>query len=165
MSERTIKTNVKFYKGLDNIADRTYGFVTKVNGSWKGCRETEKKKKIVFVDAAIEDDIIPNALYKCLLVPMRGEKGFVAKTASLIQFSCTITTICRRNTFRVTAKFGNKIIIYDPSSHERRKRNIKYIADILRNRIDLENSLKVAEDFIDNACMVKRLYDQFIRNV
>ncbi len=40
-----IKTNIKFYKGLDNVADRLYGFVAKSNGSWRGCRETESKKK------------------------------------------------------------------------------------------------------------------------
>lgn len=44
MAQR-IKTNIKFYKGLENVADRLYGFVTKTNGSWKGCRETESKKK------------------------------------------------------------------------------------------------------------------------
>ncbi len=47
MAQR-IKTNIKFYKGLDNVADKLYGFVAKSNGSWRGCRETESKKKIVF---------------------------------------------------------------------------------------------------------------------
>lgn len=62
MAQR-IKTNIKFYKGLENVAYRLYGFVTKTNGSWKGCRETESKKKIVFVDPSIAKDIIPNMLY------------------------------------------------------------------------------------------------------
>lgn len=46
MAQR-IKTNIKFYKGLENVADQLYGFVTKTNGSWKGCRETESKKNRV----------------------------------------------------------------------------------------------------------------------
>ncbi len=71
MAQR-IKTNIKFYKGLDNVADKLYGFVAKSNGSWRGCRETESKKKIVFVDTAIAKDIIPNTLYSCSLVPMRN---------------------------------------------------------------------------------------------
>lgn len=74
MAQR-IKTNIKFYKGLENVADRLYGFVTKTNGSWKGCRETESKKKIVFVDPSIAKDIIPNMLYSCTLMPMRSETG------------------------------------------------------------------------------------------
>lgn len=32
MAQR-IKTNIKFYKGLDNVADKLYGFVAKSNGS------------------------------------------------------------------------------------------------------------------------------------
>ena len=43
-----IKTNIKFYKGLDNVEDRLYGFVTKSNGSWRGCRDTKKKKEDSF---------------------------------------------------------------------------------------------------------------------
>ncbi len=159
MAQR-IKTNIKFYKGLDNVADKLYGFVAKSNGSWRGCRETESKKKIVFVDTAIAKDIIPNMLYSCSLLPMRNEGGFIAKSATLIKFPGTITTICRNSTFRIKITFGNKEYIYDPSSKEKRKSDIKAIADILRNRHDLENAMSVAEDFVDNACIIKRLYEQ-----
>lgn len=159
MAQR-IKTNIKFYKGLDNVADKLYGFVAKSNGSWRGCRETESKKKIVFVDTAISKDIIPNTLYCCSLVPMRNEGGFIAKSAAIVKFPGTIATICRNNVFLVRITFGNKEYIYDPSSKEKRKNDIKSIADILRSRNDLENAMSVAEDFIDNACIVKRLYEQ-----
>ena len=50
MAQR-IKTNIKFNKGLNGVESRIYGLVTKQNGSWRGCRETDDcKKKIVFVD-------------------------------------------------------------------------------------------------------------------
>ncbi len=160
-----IKTNNKFYKGLDNVADRLYGFVAKSNGSWRGCRETESKKKIVFVDTAISKDIIPNTLYRCSLVPMRNEGGFIAESATIVRFPGTITTICHKNVFLVRITFGNKEYIYDPSSKKRRKNDIKAIAEILRSRNDLENAMSVAEDFIDNACIVKRLYEQSRSNV
>lgn len=156
-----IKTNIKFYKGLDNIADRIYGFVTKKDGSWRGCRiEDDIKKKIVFVDAAIAKDILPNILYSCSLIPMRNDKGFIAKSASVIKFEATIRTTCRNNVFVVTVKFGNKLYIYDPSSKEGRKRDIKKIADTLRNRIDLVDAFNVAEEFVNAACMVKHMYNQ-----
>lgn len=160
-----IKTNIKFYKGLNDMEDKLYGFVTKSNGSWRGCRSDVEKKKIVFVDSEIADDIAPNVLYSCSLIPMLNDKGFVAKSASVVKFTGTITTISRKNVFIVTVKFGNKVIIYDPSSKERRKRDIKAIAEILRNRIDLKNAYDVAEDFISSACVVKRLYQQFKENV
>lgn len=160
-----IKTNIKFYKGLNNVQDRLYGFVTKSNGSWRGCREDIVKKKIVFIDPTIAEEIIPNVLYSCTLIPMRNEEGFIVKSASIIKFKGMISTTCRKNVFLVTVKFGNKVIIYDPSSKERRKREIKSIADNLRSRVDLENAHGVAEDFINSACIVKRLYEQSRNNV
>ena len=155
-----IKTNIKFYKGLDNVKDRVYGFVTKCNGSWRGCRETESKKKIVFVDAAIAASIIPNMLYHCSLTPMRERDGFIAMSATPIQFPATIMVTCNKHAHIVKVMFGNKTIIYEPGSKEKRKRDISAIAEKLRNRIDLKDAQSVASDFVDNACMVKRLYEQ-----
>ena len=119
----------------------------------------------MFVDTAIAKDIIPNTLYSCSLVPMRNEGGFIAKSATIIKFPGTVATVCRKNVFLVRITFGNKEYIYDPSSKEKRKNDIKSIADILRSRHDLENAISVAEDFIDNACIVKRLYEQSQSNV
>lgn len=156
-----IKTNIKFYKGLDGIAERIYGFVTKTEGSWRGCRkEDDSKKKIVFVDTAIADDILPNILYSCTLVPMHNDNGFVAKTATVVKFEATIRTTCRKDIFVVTVKFGNKLYIYDPSSKESRKRDIKKIADTLRSRVDLVDAFGIAEEFVNAACMVKHMYNQ-----
>lgn len=104
-------------------------------------------------------------LYSCSLVPMRGEGGFIAKSATLVRFKAAISTVCRKNIFIVRVTFGNKEIIYDPSSKETRKSDIKAIADLLRSRNDLESAISIAEDFIDNACMIKRLYDQSRHNV
>lgn len=159
MAQR-IKTNIKFHKGLDKAADKIYGFVTKSNKSWRGCNVTDEKKKIVFVDSAIEPNIIPNMLYKCSLVPMHNDQGFIAKSATLIQFPGTISTVCRKNVFVVSVKFGNKVFIYDPASKDRRKRDIKSIADALRVRMDLLDAQTVTKDFVNNACMIKRLYEQ-----
>lgn len=160
MTHQRIKTNIKFYQGLDKVENRMYGFVTKVNGCWRGCRDTEAKKKIVFIDSKIINTIVPNMLYSCSLVPMRNDGGFIAKTATPIRFKATITTSCRGKSHQVKVRFGNKMLIYDPTSSEKRKRDIKAIADDLRTRLDLENGQMVAEDFINNACIVKRLYEQ-----
>lgn len=160
MSQR-IKTNIKFSKGLGGVESRLYGLVTKTNGSWRGCRETDEcKKKIVFVDPSIANDIIPNALYSCSLVPMKKEEGFIAKTAQLIKFKAVIETKINRSVCRVSVKFGNKQIVYDPNSKEKRYRDIKAIAEGLRKRIDIIDAHQVAEDFLDSACIVKRLYEQ-----
>ena len=54
-----------------------------------------------------------------------------------------------------SVKFGNKVFIYDPASKDRRKRDIKSIADALRVRMDLLDAQTVTEDFVNNACMIK----------
>lgn len=104
-----IKTNIKFYKGLNDKEDKLYGFVTKSNGSWRGCRNDVEKKKIVFVDSEISDGIVPNVLYSCSLIPMLNDKGFVAKSASVVKFTGTITAISRKDIFLVTVKFETKL--------------------------------------------------------
>lgn len=155
-----IVTNIKFYKGLDNVADKLYGFVTKVDGSWRGCRDTEKTKKIVFVDSAVAGNILPNVLYSCSLIPMTSGNGFIAKSATVVKFAAKIITTTKNDVFMIKVVFGNKTIVYDPSSHETRRNSIQLIADMLRSRLDLKNAPEVAEDFITSASAVKRLYLQ-----
>lgn len=154
-----IKTNIKFSKGLNNIESQFYGFVTKQNGSWRGCRADDGcKKKIVIVDEEAAKDMLPNTLYRCSLIPMRNENGFIAKTATAIRFKVTIHSVSRGSKFYVLVCFGNKEIIYDPASKDKRKNNIQTIANGLRKRVDLENPNATAEDFIDAACLIQRLY-------
>lgn len=155
-----IKTNIKFKKGLDGIDGRVYGFVTKTKGSWRGCHEDADKKKIVFVDQAIAKNIVPDALYSCSLVPMHNDQGFIAKSAVLLKFEAMMKTICRKDVFMVSVKFGNKLYIYDPSSDNPRKKDIQGIAEILRIRIDLKDAFDVANEFVNAACMVRHMYEQ-----
>lgn len=156
-----IKTNIKFCKGLDNVSDKLCGFVTKTNGSWRGCRqECAVKKKIVLVDSALAHDIIPNRLYLCTLIPMRGEGGFIAVSAELVKFHASILARYRQGEYSVTVKFGHKVVTYDPAGSDKGKRDIQHIARCLRSRVDLQNALAVAEDFISAAVMVRRRYKQ-----
>lgn len=123
------------------------------------------KKKIVFPDSSLETLIVPNMLYRCSLVPMKNGNGFIALSAKPVRFKATIVTSCNKRGFKVEVKFGNKVIEYDPKSPERKRNDIAYISDNLRKRLDLENAPMVAEDFINNACIVLRLYEQSLRNV
>lgn len=160
-----IKTNIKFYKGLDGISEKVYGFVTKVGSSWLGCRQNVEKKKIVFVDPMLEAKIVPNRLYKCSLEPMRDGGGFIAKSATLVKFKATIASVCKHGTYKVYVKFGNKQIVYAPSSEDKHKSDIRRISNLLQERIDLHSPEKVIEEFVDSACMVKMLYQNYLKNV
>lgn len=160
MLKNYVKTNIKFNKGLDGMEEKVYGFVTKCNGSWRGCYEDAEKKKLVLVDPRVAPTITPRFLYECVLVPMKSDTGFIAISASLIKFKPIIKTTYKGGKFSVTVSFGNRKMVYDPSSKEENKKDISKIADRIRMRMDVENPQQLAEDFIDAACMVKRLYEQ-----
>lgn len=152
-----IKTNIKFKQ---NERGAFYGFVTKnENGSWRGCKEDSNvKKKIVFVDKHEESGIIPNALYQVTLIPMTSDNGFIAINARLVQFVAKINTEVEEHTYRVTVQFGQKTIVYDPTSKDAKKNNIQTIANLLRNRVDLKSKDAVAEEFLDSACLLLSIY-------
>lgn len=152
-----IKTNIKFKQ---NERGAFYGFVTKnERGSWRGCNEnSDARKKIVFVDEHEETDIITGALYQVTLIPMASGKGFIALNAKLVQFDAKINTEVEEHTYRVTVQFGQKTIVYDPTSKNTKKNNIQTIANLLRSRIDLKSKDAVAEEFLDSACLLLSIY-------
>lgn len=154
-----IKTIIKFKRGTEGINNgKIFGFVTKKDGHWMGCRETECKKKIVFADPSISKDIQENMPYNATLIPMHSEQGFIATAATQVKFDAKIITRMSNGVFKVLVKFGIKTITYDPSSSSEKYNNINGIADHIRHRTDLKDPIQTAEDFIDCACLVKNLY-------
>lgn len=160
-----IKTIIKFNKKDDAHDDKLYGFVTKINGSWRGCRDTEKKKKVVLLDAWLIDKIVPNVPYKCTLSPMKYGKGFVAIFAKPLKFDEKISVIGRPGRNVVLVRWGCKTLTYNPASDKEYERDIQKIANNLRKRHDLNDPARAAEEFINEALLVKRLYDQYKEDV
>lgn len=157
---KTIITNIKFYKGVSNVENKIYGFVTKHEGHWRGCRVDTEKKKVVLVDPQFEKDIVPNVLYRCSLIPMKSGGGFIAIEATPCKAKAHLEITQNAGRPKLIVSFGYKRMIYDPSSPNPKKNNISAIADDLRNRHDLEDAHIVAQDFIDNACIVRRIWKQ-----
>lgn len=152
-----IKTNIKFKQ---NERGAFYGFVTKnKKGSWRGCNENcDVKKQIVFVDEHEASNIIAGALYQVTLIPMTSKNGFIALNAKLVLFEAKINTEVEDNIFRVTVQFGQKVIIYDPTSEDSKKNNIQAIVNLLKSRVDLKSKDAVAEEFLDSACLLLSIY-------
>lgn len=160
MTKQVIKTNIKFQENERGVFQ---GFVTKnEHGSWRGCREdAEVSKKIVLLDPRqVQITIRENALYQCTLIPMRSDCGFIVIQAAPVLFQAKTETIVRKGVYKVKVKFGNKIIIYDPTSKCEKRNNIQGIVDYLRKREDLKYANAVAEEFLDCACMLKSIYDK-----
>jgi predicted ATPase with chaperone activity len=153
---QVIRTNIKFKK---NDKGHLYGFVSKTqDGSWRGVREeSTDKKKIVFIDDMAERNMQPNVLYHCLLVPMNEKNGFIVMNAKAVKFPAKITTFTNKE-YRVEVQFGNKTIVYDPSSTLLIKNNMQNIANMLRKRYDLVCPMLTADEFLDAATIVNVLY-------
>lgn len=154
-----IKTNIKYSKSPEG---KLYGFVMKSkDGSWRGVREDCKdKKKIVLVDPMAEKDIKPNLLYHSALVPMKSDNGFICLNADLVKFTAKIKSfnIPEHQYFRVEVRFGQKTIKYDPSSKNKKINDMQAIADMLRKREDLLDSMEVADRFLDAATVALTCY-------
>lgn len=160
MANQVIKTNIKFEKDKPGIFR---GFVTKnKSGSWRGCRcDTDSPKKIVLLNTNdISTTIKENMLYKCGLIPMKSDQGFIAISAKLVQFEAKTETIVCDDVYKVIVRFGHKEIIYDPTSKSSKQNNIQNIASLLRNREDLKSANAVAEEFLDCACLLQSIYNR-----
>lgn len=159
---QNIKTIIKYQKGTEGINNgNLFGFVTKENGHWRGCRDTDTcKKKIVLVSPAISDSIQEGIPYSASIVPMRSDNGFVTISATPIKYKARVVTQVRKGEYVVYVKFGMKTFTYDPTSKSEKYTDIGKIADCIRHRMDLHDAQQVAEDFIDSACIVKDLYNR-----
>lgn len=154
-----IKTNLKFKR---NERGQIQGFVhKKESGSWVGCREEYPvKKKLVIVDEAIESKIIDGVLYQVSLMPTKSDHYFIAFSAKPKMFEGKVDTEVHDGIFRVSVTFGNKTLIYDPDSKFRQRRDIQGIADIIRHSVNLIDNIRIANEFVDSACLLKSMYNR-----
>lgn len=156
---KRLKTNIKFKKNTKT--GQFFGFVTKSGSSWRGCGEnSDCKKRIVFADKALSDEMVDGALYHATLVPMKSGEGFIAISAKLVKFSAKIETSISDNVFRVSVRFGNRCLTYEPGSKDKRMNSITKIADRIRERVDLENTESVVSDFLEAATIVLAYYKE-----
>lgn len=160
MAQQVIKTNIKFKRNEKGVFQ---GFVTKnEHGSWRGCREdAEVCKKIVLLDPRqVPIEIKENALYQCSLIPMKSDCGYIAISAKLVQFEAKTETVVYENVYKVIVRFGNRMIVYDPTSKLEKHNNIQGIMNYLKSREDLKYANAVAEEFFDCAYLLKSIYDK-----
>lgn len=154
---KRIKTNVKFV--LSERDGSPIGYVTKVNGAWKGCRDNDQcKKKIVLVDKELGKRIVPNCLYRVIIIPMTHNDGFVTIQAEIVKFAATVTTSTEGDSPTVSVTFGNKTLVYDPSSCDRSRSDISCVIKTLSQRMDIKDVDGVIADFVDSAELVRRTY-------
>lgn len=158
-----VYTKLKFVRS--EVSGAPVGFVSQnpTTGRIRGVRQdSEYPKKICIVDKLLANEIILNALYDCILIPMDGKHGYVVIAATPVQFKATVTTTYIKNTiYVVEVKFGNKKIRFDPFNGK--KDSVKDLAacrEVLEKRIDIVNVVQVVEDFEKAAYNIVKLLER-----
>lgn len=159
--KNAIFTKLKFKK-----SDRTNAIVGFVSINPKnrmvyGVREDDPvPKSVCVVDASIAKDIILDALYDVVIVPMKQKSGYVVIDARVYQFRATIeTNYVPKACYIVDVKFGNRLVRFDPKDGNRQSMNtISGVVEVLEHCVDIYNVCQVIEDFTEAAQKMLRRY-------
>lgn len=110
-----LETKLKFYTSPESGKLVSFVSITKTK-KLKGVREDSNyKKKICVLSSDLVGTILPNTLYNVSLTEMRNGKGYIAISANPVLFETKIEDcVVPKVIYKVTAKFGNKTIFFDP---------------------------------------------------
>lgn len=154
----TLKTKLKFY--ISNETGKLVSFVsiTKTN-KLKGVREDSNcKKKICVLSSDLAGTILPNTLYNVGLVEMRSGKGYIVVSADPVLFDAKIEDcVIPKVIYKVSAKFGNKTIFFDPIDGESESsRTLEGALKVLEERNDIADKELVIADFKERGVAIIR---------
>lgn len=143
--------NIKFTKNKQS--GFLAGYVTKQNGSWKGCRADDpRNKKIVLPGQEVKSGLMENVLYRTKVIPMKEKDGFVAIKVEPVQFDARIETVFIGKKYRIEVRFGNKTLVYDPFCKKNQQRSdMAKFRKTLESRPDIKDLQQVVDDFLDMA--------------
>lgn len=145
----TQETKLKFYTSQETGKLVSFVSVTKAK-RLKGVREdSDCKKKIVVLSSDLTDSLKPNVLYNVILTEMKNKKGYVVKSASPVLFETEIDQcIIPKAVYKVSVKFGNKTIFFDPlDGKSDSSRTLQGALKALEVREDIANKELVITDF------------------
>ena len=155
---KTIDTNIKFERS-ERTGNPIIGFVSKVDGVWRGVRRNAPTPKlIVVVDRKIAPFVKEGMVYNCHLVPMISKKGFVAVQVALMQYEAAIESRISGGSFTVSVKFGNEAITYDRKSDDPLVNDIGIVTERIRGCQQIRNVESVINDFTDHVYDMQNLF-------
>mgnify|MGYP000124314191 CR=1 FL=1 len=145
----TQTTKLKFYTSETTGQLISFVYITKT-GLLKGVREdSDRNKKIVVLSPELKDSLKPNVLYDVELADMRSGKGYIVKSATPVLFQASVNKrIIPRKVYKVSAKFGNKAIFFDPlGGKSDSSRTLQGALKALEAREDIADKELVIADF------------------
>ena len=142
------------------------GFVSRhpKAGRLLGVREdSHYGKKICLLSDHLKGKLKPNILYEVSVKPMRSGTGYVIVAAEQIFFVAQVeTTIIPKITYRITVKFGNKNIYFDPlNGRTSSSTTIEGVLNVLEQRDDILNKADIIQSFVQEA---SNLLDRMVKD-
>ena len=142
------------------------GFVSRhpKAGRLLGVREdSHYGKKICLLSDHLKGKLRSNILYEVSVKPMRSGAGYVIVEAQQILFVAKVETIIIPNaTYKVTVKFGNKNIYFDPlNGRTPSSTTVEGVLSILEQREDIQNKAETIQSFIMEA---SRMHDRMVED-
>jgi hypothetical protein len=159
---KRITVNLKFTKSDKNGAYVAFVSRNPVTKKISGVRANSVfPKEIVLVDKNLAHFILPNVLYRAVIIPMIEKDGYIAVEASPITFEATVETFyIPHTTYRLEVKFGGKTIIFNPMKGKKDSvRTIAGVRGVLENRMDIDKLPQVIADFNEAACELMKRYE------
>lgn len=161
--QEAIQTFLKFKLSMLDGKPKYVGFVyVTAQGRYMGCRENDEThaKKICVVSRKLASTILPEVLYRCLIIPMRGKDGFVVISAIPNQFKATIeTSYIPKAVYQIRIRFGQKTILFDPKDGKKDcVRTMQGVVKELSSRVDIDQLETVIRNFEEQAAVLLRYF-------
>lgn len=148
-TKKGLKARLKFVKSEKKGAYISFVYIDK-DHKVRGVKENDPvAKKICILDGALNTKVIPGALYKCDIIPMANNKGYIAINIELIQFDANIVVDYKpKVAYKLTITFGNKVIEFNPFDGQYKcMRSLAKTREALEARVDIKNLSDVMEQF------------------
>lgn len=154
---KTINTNLKFAK--HSVSGKVVSFISKKDGVWKGVRETfEGPKIIVLLDIELAKKVEEQVIYKCKLIPMSNKLGYIAVSASPLQYTAKVSIEYLPKTFKVNVRFGNQTVVYDPNSKKEKFNSFECVSHYLESLPNIANIGETIDNLRNNINIAKAQY-------
>jgi hypothetical protein len=159
---KKIYTKLKFVKSEQTGAYISFVSQNPKTGRISGVRgDSVYPKKICIIDQKLAGLIIPDILYDSTLIPMKEKDGYIVIEITPVAFEATVeTTYVPKSIYKVEVKFGNKTVLFDPVDGKQKSvSTISGVKGILEKRMDVRDLQQVVDDFLEQAYILMKYYE------
>lgn len=166
IAKKIARTKLKFVESEVTGDMIAYVTINPETGRVFGVKQDDElPKKIVLISKQVSDsmEIKPKTLYDAEIVPMgkhqnrKSCRGFIVVSLSPSLFEATVSL---DKWGAATVSFGNKTIVYDPTSTKPSRNNKEAVIKVLSDREDINDKELVIAQFISLVDDADRLHEE-----